>query len=79
MSEPLEEMITLGQIGYEAYGQTAGWKTFDGRAMPTWDELGKTDSGKETQRRWEVAATEITFHVIDRSMIEALNFKKENS
>lgn len=47
---------THGQVGYEAYAETAGGKTFDGRPMPTWAQLGETDVGKETQRRWEVAA-----------------------
>jgi len=51
--------ITDGRVGYEAYGETAGWKTFDGRPMPSWDELGASDTGKETQRRWEVAAKAI--------------------
>jgi len=50
---------SLGQVGYEAYGATAEWKTFDGRPMPTWDDLGKTDTGRETQRRWDVAALAI--------------------
>ena len=30
---------TLGQIGYEAYGSSTGGKTFDGRDMPTWEEI----------------------------------------
>ena len=30
---------TIGQIGFDAYGDAAGWKTFDGRPMPTWEEL----------------------------------------
>lgn len=30
---------TLGQIGYEAYGNSTGGKTFDGRDMPTWEEI----------------------------------------
>ena len=55
----MEERRVLGQCGYEAYGETAGWKTFDGRPMPTWEELGLTDTGQETRRRWEVAARAI--------------------
>lgn len=43
--------LDFGQIGYEAYGKTAGWKTFDGRRMPSWEE-----AGDETRRRWHVAA-----------------------
>ena len=48
--------MTAGQIGYEAYGAAAGWKTFDGRSMPTWAELQTTEAGRETCRRWEEAA-----------------------
>lgn len=46
----------FGKIGYEAYGAAAGWKTFDGRPMPTWEQLGQSKGGLETQRRWDVAA-----------------------
>jgi hypothetical protein len=52
-------MQTSGQIGYEAYGETASWKTFDGRPMPTWEQLGESGGGLETQRRWEVSAQAI--------------------
>jgi hypothetical protein len=30
---------TYGRAGYEAYGRSTGGKTFDGRDMPTWNEL----------------------------------------
>ena len=52
-------MKSLGAIGYDAYGEAANWKPFDGRAMPTWGDLGKAEVGRETQRRWEVAAAAI--------------------
>lgn len=32
-------MKTYGQVGYEAYAESTGGKTFDGRDMPKWDEL----------------------------------------
>ncbi len=51
--------MTHGQIGYEAYGEAAEWKTFDGRPMPTWEQLQATETGRETCRRWEVAAAAI--------------------
>lgn len=51
---------SLGQIGYEAYGETANWKTFDGRDMPRWEDLSEMETGRETQRRWEVAAEAIS-------------------
>lgn len=55
-------MKSLGQIGYEAYGEKAGahgpWKTFDGRPMPKWEELSG-EAGELTKTRWEEAAREI--------------------
>ena len=51
--------MSPGQIGYEAYGSAAGWKTFDGRPMPTWKDLQATETGRETCRRWEAAAKAI--------------------
>jgi len=51
--------LVLGQTGYEAYGSAANWKTFDGRPMPKWIELGASEVGRETQRRWEAAAVAI--------------------
>lgn len=65
-------MKSLGQVGYEAYGALASWKTFDGRSMPTWEQLGETDTGRETQRRWEGAALAITSEVA-AAMSAAMN------
>ena len=31
--------MSLGKTGYEAYAQSTGGKTFDGRDMPLWDDL----------------------------------------
>jgi hypothetical protein len=30
----------LAKIAYEAYGESTGSRTFDGRQMPAWDDLG---------------------------------------
>lgn len=60
---------TFGQIGYEAYGAAAGWKTFDGRPMPSWKDLGETPVGLETRRRWEVAAEAI----VEADALEAID------
>ena len=55
-------MKSLGEIGYNAYGEKAGahgpWKTFDGRPMPKWEELSG-EAGELTKARWEEAAREI--------------------
>ena len=48
-----------GRRGHDTYGEAAGWKTFDGRPMPRWADLSSTEAGRETQRRWEVAASAI--------------------
>ncbi len=53
-----------GQVGYDAYGETAGWTTYDGRPMPRWEALGASVNGRETQRRWEVAATAVTLQAL---------------
>lgn len=47
-------MKTAGQVGYDAYGEHAQWKAFDGRPMPRWDELRE-----DIKEKWEVAARAI--------------------
>lgn len=44
----------LGKIGYEAYAKFTGGKTFDGRDMPAWDDLGE-----KIQGAWTIAADAI--------------------
>ncbi|HEU4408344.1 MAG TPA: hypothetical protein VFS43_23980 [Polyangiaceae bacterium] len=46
--------LDLAKIGYEAYGRHVGWKTFDGRDMPRWDELPDP-----TRDAWKAAAEAI--------------------
>lgn len=41
--------MTLGRIGYEAYGLDRNWKTFDGREMPRWADLRP-----DIQKTWNV-------------------------
>lgn len=43
-----------GRVGYEAYAQSTGGKTFDGRDMPTWDALPE-----RIQKAWNDAASAI--------------------
>lgn len=45
---------SFAQIGYEAYGLKADWKTWDGKPMPTW-----TDLGDVVRDRWQAAAEAI--------------------
>ena len=53
---------SLGQVGYEAYAVRTGGKTFDGRAMPTWEEIGVNTP--HIQRAWNTAASAIRIAVI---------------
>lgn len=48
---------TIGQIGYEAYAVSTGGKTFDGRDMPTWEQV--VASGTKVAKAWEDAAAAI--------------------
>lgn len=41
----------LAKTGFEAYSHNAGGRTFDGRPIPTWDELGEI-----VREHWRVAA-----------------------
>ena len=40
----------LAQVGYEAYGAEAGWKNYEGKPMPQWDDLPG-----HIRTKWEVA------------------------
>ena len=54
-----ERVMSKGEQGYIAYGNAGNWQTFDGRDMPSWEQLSDSPGGRETQRRWEVAAEAI--------------------
>lgn len=44
----------LGRIGYEAYGDVADWKNYEGKRMPSWDELPE-----DIRVKWTAAAKAI--------------------
>ena len=46
--------LTLGRIGYEAYGNFTGWKTYNGKDMPKWDDLTLN-----IMRAWQAAGEAI--------------------
>lgn len=48
---------TYGRIGYEAYAESTGGKTWDGRDMPTWEQLAGNTPKIATA--WEAAAAAI--------------------
>jgi len=45
---------TNGQIAWEAYAKSVGGTTFDGKPLPTWNELGDRQ-----QAGWEAAANAV--------------------
>lgn len=44
-SDTGDEQITMAQLAYQAYGQTTGFKNYQGNPMPTWDALGDVIQG----------------------------------
>lgn len=46
--------MDYGKIGYEAYAESTGGKTYDGRQMPAWDALPP-----HVQNAWAAAANSI--------------------
>lgn len=59
-------MKTRGQIGYEAYAAHTGGKTFDGRDMPTWEQV--VASGTKVAGAWEAAAAAIVAATTEAAM-----------
>ena len=45
----------LGRIGYDAYGDVADWKNYEGKPMPSWNELPE-----DIRVKWTAAAKAIT-------------------
>lgn len=44
----------IARFGYEAYGQDAGWKNYEGKPMPAWLDLPEN-----VKRHWVAATREI--------------------
>ncbi len=57
MNKPMQIGKTYGQIGYERYARSTGGKTWDGKPMPTWDQI--LERTPHVARAWEDAAHEI--------------------
>lgn len=55
------EKQRLGEIGYKAYAEYTGGKTWDGKPMPTWAEVVERDRtrGTRVSGAWEAAAAAI--------------------
>lgn len=55
----MTERKSPARYGYEAYGDAAGWETFDGRPMPVWDDLPE-----RTRNLWATAVVAAAPHVL---------------
>lgn len=51
--------LDLGKIGYEAYAEYTGGKTYDGRDMPSWDDVGNV------QNAWAAAAADAIHRAVE--------------
>jgi hypothetical protein len=49
----------VARAGYEGYGDWTGWRTYDDRDMPRWDDLPDN-----TRLAWVAAAAAITRKVL---------------
>lgn len=56
----MSDAKTLGQVGFEAYGEHANWTAYDGKPMPRWDENLRDD----IKEKWEIAALAIEAKVM---------------
>jgi len=56
-SEQLLQHESLARIGYVAYGEDADWKNYEGKPMPTWEDLPE-----HIRRKWRAA----TFRVVQQ-------------
>lgn len=82
---PADSLRILAREGYVAYGEKAGpagpWKTYDGRPMPTWGELHRTDGGEPnaagllTVTRWEAAGLGILEAALGLRLLEGVGFR----
>lgn len=58
-----------GQVAYQAYGKNRDWKSWDGRPMPTWEDVTP-----EIKIAWQVAAVaaisafkvNVNFRIVDQ-------------
>lgn len=48
------QKVSLGQLNFEAYTRSKGGKTYDGKQIPTWENLSL-----EVRRAWEAGAREV--------------------
>ncbi len=54
----MADLEFLAQAAYRAYGDSTGWKNYQGLDMPRWEDLGE-----HIQRAWRAAV----FDVLERT------------
>ena len=57
VGEPCRCARELGAVAYAAYAQSTGGRTFDGRDMPTWEQIAERTP--HVARAWEAAAAAV--------------------
>lgn len=62
---PPNQDASYGQTAYEAYGQNRDWKAWDGRPMPTWEDVIP-----EIKIAWQVAS-----HAVIAEFKKNVNFR----
>lgn len=65
-------MKSAGQIGYEAYKASTGGKTYDGRDMPTWEQVQANTP--HVAKAWEGAAKAIRASIAGRMSEPGVRF-----
>ena len=61
-ASPELDMEQLAEAGFNGYGDRASWRTWDGKRMQYWSEVGR-----EVQERWIAAAAVIADLVLKQS------------
>lgn len=52
--KPDSYFIRFAESAFNAYGDAAGWKTWDSKPMPQWNEVGEV-----VQARWIAAVKDV--------------------
>lgn len=64
MTDQAEWDRQYGELAYNAYWDSASGRTFDGRSMPRWDELGDV-----VRSHWIRAAARVAAKVLARGTL----------
>ena len=62
---------TPGQIAFEAYNESKGGLTYDGKPIPPWSSL-TGETGEAVKRAWEVAA-----QAVENALLTSLDHKPD--